>query len=477
MIGSGCKSSSTSTVTTAGSPIRFALTVAGGYAVVGLLWILLSDRAVKYVVDPTQHLTWLQTAKGWGFVIVTASLLAVLVYRRARALQRSQQALAASYDNLRAVLDGSPMATFVLNEAGRVQHWNQAAERLLGWSASEVIGQRCPIISTEGSSEVATWVERACAGERFPALEIRAQDRPGQEIELGMVMAPMEDQDDTITGVIVMAEDLTARRDAEQLRHQRDQHQQDAEAMQEAVGIIGHELRTPLASLRATVEYIQSDVSDLPQEAGSLLGAAEEQVGQLTEMVNNMLEAARLNSGAARWTWSQVSWQQVCVEAVEILKPLIDPRRVTIETEIDPPDLTTLGDAHALRRLLLNLLSNAHKHTPQGTITVNLHQVVEGERQWVELRVTDTGKGMPPAVAEQLGRAFALNRGSIGAEHVQGAGLGLAICKGIVTAHGGHIRVRSARHQGSTFSVLLRADLSGPETGACNELIMADVAA
>lgn len=479
MIGLADRLFRTSNAPVGGSPVRFALTIAGGYAGVGLLWILLSDRAVKYLVDHIQHLTWLQTAKGWGFVIVTASLLAVLVYHRARALQRSQQALAASHDNLRAVLDSSPMATCVLDADGRLQYWNQAAERLLGWSASEVIGEPCPLFTSEQAQEAATWIDRVCAGEAFRGLEMRARDKGHREIDLGLVMAPLVDQAGTITGVVVMAEDLADRREAEYLRRQRDQHRQGARTMQETVGIIGHELRTPLASLRATVEYIQSDVSDLPEEADALLGRAEGQIEQLTEMVNNMLESARLNSGAARWTWSNVSWQQVCEEAMEILRPLVDPRRVTIETEIQSPDLTMQGDAQALRRLLLNLLSNAHKHTPKGTISVGLRQVMEGEMRWVELRVADTGKGIPPQVAEQLGRAFALNRGSIGTEHVQGAGLGLAICKGIVAAHGGRIRVRSAKHQGTTFSVLLQADLTAPqaESESATDIITADVAA
>lgn len=471
------ESTRASSVTPAAAPWRFALAVAGGYAVVGMLWILLSDHVLTYVVDQAEVLVLLQSAKGVGFVVVTATLLAVVVYRRARALARSQQALAASHENLRAVLDSAPLPTCVLDDAGRVRYWNSAAERLLGWSAEEMLDCPCPFLGDDQKVTVAALSERCCEGERFRAVEGRVVRKDGRELDLSLVMAPLEDAGGAITGAVVMGEDQANRQHTEHLRRQRDLLRRDAEAMHEAVGVIGHELRTPLASLRATLEYVQTDVPDLPEEAGSLLGAVEGQVNQLTDMVNNMLEAARLNSGAARWQWSVVAWQEICQDVTEILKPLIDPRRVTIETEIEPAELTMQGDAHAIRRLVLNLLNNAHKHTSEGTIRLAVREAVEGDTRWVEMRVTDTGKGISRSVADQLGRAFALNRGSVGTEHVEGAGLGLAICKGIVAAHGGSIGVRTGRNEGTTFTVLMRADLDGPLAEPEDKDIRADVAA
>jgi signal transduction histidine kinase len=153
------------------------------------------------------------------------------------------------------------------------------------------------------------------------------------------------------------------------------------------------------------------------------------------------------------------------------------------------------GDADAVRRLVLNLAGNARKHTDAGTIHVAVRGFREGGevsteltvpstetgepgsslgtqhsvlstprtgREWVEITVRDTGRGIPPDIAARLGEAFALNAGVVGANHVQGTGLGLSICKAIVAAHGGTMRIESAPGAGTTVTARLRADLDGP---------------
>jgi two-component system, OmpR family, sensor histidine kinase KdpD len=126
-----------------------------------------------------------------------------------------------------------------------------------------------------------------------------------------------------------------------------------------------------------------------------------------------------------------------------------------------------LGDAGAVRRLVLNLLDNAQKHTAAGSIrlTVRRHRDEHGQA-WADIEVADTGAGIPPEIVERLGQAFLLNAGLVGDRHITGAGLGLAICKGIVHAHGGHLRVRSVVGAGTVVTATLRADLPAPTPGS-----------
>jgi signal transduction histidine kinase len=119
------------------------------------------------------------------------------------------------------------------------------------------------------------------------------------------------------------------------------------------------------------------------------------------------------------------------------------------------------GDANAVRRLVLNLLNNALKHTRGGFVRVAA-RAVAADVDWVELGVADSGAGIPPEIRARLGHAFALNAGMVGDHHVKGAGLGLAICKGVAAAHGGHLEVRSDVGRGTTVTARLRADLEGP---------------
>jgi signal transduction histidine kinase len=153
----------------------------------------------------------------------------------------------------------------------------------------------------------------------------------------------------------------------------------------------------------------------------------------------------------------------VCSEALEGIRPLIDSDAITLGMNIQPPEAEMRGDGGAIRRLVINLLTNAKKHTTRGRIdlSVRLNNEKNGS-QWAELSISDTGDGIEPAILDRLGQAFSLNSGVIGDSHVKGSGLGLAICKGIAAAHGGFIAVDSVRGKGTIITARLRADLTGP---------------
>ncbi len=109
-------------------------------------------------------------------------------------------------------------------------------------------------------------------------------------------------------------------------------------------------------------------------------------------------------------------------------------------------------------------------------VTVRTAEDSSGER-WVELCVSDTGDGIPAGIVSRLGEAFALNSGIVGARHVSGTGLGLAICKGVAAAHGGTLAVDSAADRGTTMTVRLRADLTGPAGGGGKNVMLTATAA
>jgi signal transduction histidine kinase len=188
--------------------------------------------------------------------------------------------------------------------------------------------------------------------------------------------------------------------------------------------------------------------------------------------VHNLLEAARLNSGKARWNWSTFALAEVCAEAVEIVLRVVDANRVALSLSVEPADLAMRGDADAVRRLVMNLLSNAHKHTSAGSIVVWVRAATVGAEAApaICVEVRDTGCGIAPEVRARLGEAFALNSGVVGKAYVTGTGLGVAICKGIVLAHGGAIDVESELGRGTAVRVTLRADLPGPVAERRDEL-------
>jgi signal transduction histidine kinase len=182
----------------------------------------------------------------------------------------------------------------------------------------------------------------------------------------------------------------------------------------------------------------------------------------MSSMVDDLLEVARLNSGTARWNWSELAAADSCGQALDSVRPLMDESQVKLLLNVEPAGLRMRGDADAVRRLVLNLVNNASKHTRAGLIHVQARPLSLGSANYIELEVADTGEGMSEETAARLGQAFALNSGVIGQSYVRGSGLGLAICRGIVAAHGGTITVASQPGKGTTVTAMLRADLPEP---------------
>jgi PAS domain S-box-containing protein len=264
--------------------------------------------------------------------------------------------------------------------------------------------------------------------------------------------------------VVVAHEDITERKRAEALEVERGMLRSAIKAMDQVLGVVGHELRSPLAGLRAMSEFLsEPDARGMP-EFDQFLRAIGSEVVRMSDIVDNLLEAARLNSGRARWNWESFDPMRVCEDAVESTRPLFDENQVRLTCKTGAPGTEVRGDPSALRRLIINLVSNARKHTRIGEIEVALqfHPLADGN--WVELTVRDTGAGIDPAIVSRLGEAFALNSGVVGANFVSGTGLGLAICKGIAAAHGGAITIASEQGQGTTVTVMMRADLPEPIT-------------
>lgn len=147
------------------------------------------------------------------------------------------------------------------------------------------------------------------------------------------------------------------------------------------------------------------------------------------------------------------------------LRPLTDGERLTVHAIVEPPDLSMRGDCEGVRRLIMNLTSNAVQHTPGGHVRIAARAERSADASWVVIEVADTGEGVAPLVAQRLGEAFALNSGFVGQGFTSGAGLGLAICRSIAAAHGGAISFVSRLGEGTVFTARMRADLDEPGRG------------
>ncbi|MGW6745524.1 sensor histidine kinase [Streptomyces sp. NPDC055025] len=213
----------------------------------------------------------------------------------------------------------------------------------------------------------------------------------------------------------------------------------------ELVAWISHDLRTPLAGLRAMSEALEDGVADNPARYHRQIGA---EVDRLNSMVNDLFELSRIHAGALTLTPSRLSVYDLVGDALSGVHPLAHERGVRLVGDgVEPVPVEV--DGKEMTRVLANLLVNAIHHTPaDGTVAV----AAERQADAVVLSVTDSCGGIPE---EDLGRVFDTGwRGSAARTPPAGAGLGLAIVRGIVEAHAGRAEVRNVRG-GCRFEVTL----------------------
>jgi PAS domain S-box-containing protein len=389
----------------------------------------------------------------------------------------AREALEASERRLRQVIESDMIGILFWDVSGRITDANAAYLGMLGYTRSELETgalQWDAMTPPEFAPLDDDALEQIRVRGTCKPFEKQFVRKDGARIPVLIGATAFEAGGDCGVAWVV---DLTERSRAQEIEQERNNLRDAVKAHEQVLGVVGHELRTPLAGMRAMSELLLDPGSNGMAETDTFLRSMQQEVVRMSDTVNNLLEAARLNSGHCRWNWSSFRVADVCAEALDTTRPLVDASAVTLEARVEPQDAVICGDAEAVRRLITNLLSNAHKHTALGMIRVDaaVEEDDDGLR-WLLLRVSDTGCGIPAEITSRLGEAFALNSGVVGG-HVGGTGLGLAICKGIVAAHGGEIGVESTLDVGTTITVRMRADLPGPISGTGRLVVSAPAAA
>jgi PAS domain S-box-containing protein len=341
---------------------------------------------------------------------------------------------------------------------GAITYVSPSCEAVTGFSPDEIVGRNiAALIHPEDLVRVTSTVLQSLrhAQKPSPCVEYRVLHKDGRELWLEARPAPLIDAaSGEAIGITDVVRDVTLRRRlAAELVAKCDEAQSATRAKAEFLANMSHEIRTPLTAILG-FSGLLSRRSDLPESAMTCVRTIVAGGEQLLGVVNQVLDFSRLDAGQLELDRQPVRLADFVSDTVDVLRGEAAAKGLALEVSVEAGSPAwVLLDAGRARQVLVNLIANAIKFTPAGGVKVRVSRL--GEKQ-LKIAVTDTGLGIVPALQDRLFKRFSQVDGSVNRGH-GGAGLGLAICKGLVELMGGSIGVRSAQGCGSTFWFTLEA--------------------
>ncbi len=346
---------------------------------------------------------------------------------------------------------------------GRLVYVSPSVERMTGFKPHELTGRLAlDLIRAEDAPAVLETVKaqiesRGAAPTR--SVEYRGQAKDGREIwfEARPTLA-RDPHTGRMCGITDVVRDVTARKAMEaELREARAAAEQAAQVKSEFLSNMSHELRTPLTSIIGFTE-LTIIRPDLPEPARSYISRVRSASKALLSLVNDILDFSRLEAGQVELRLQPTELEPLCRAALDLFGPQAASKALDLRLELAPcADLRPLLDPDRVGQILINLVGNAVKFTETGAVTLAV--AYDPRRGELRVAVSDTGQGIAEDKLDRLFKRFSQVDGGMSRSH-GGAGLGLAICKGLVETMGGEIGAESVVSQGSRFWFHIKAPLA-----------------
>ena len=346
--------------------------------------------------------------------------------RMADKLQKGLEKRAREKDRLNTVLHAMSDGVLIVNRHGEVRLLNPAAERVLQIKAPQALNRS--LTQAVRDHRIVEVFDRC--------LQSGQEEAAMLELEGGRTLRAVATPylKGSQRGHVMILQDLTRLRQLQTIRH-------------DFISNVSHELRTPLASLRALVETLADGAIDDPPAAQRFLQRMEVEVDALTQMVQELLELARIESGHAPLRLQELPASRVICPGAERLRPQAERAGLNLAIELPENLPVVIVDPERIEQVVTNLVHNAIKFTPEGgeVCVTARSEPADGA---VVVSVRDSGVGIAP---DDLARIFERFYKADRARSGGGTGLGLAIAKHLVQAHGGRIWAESMPGKGSSF--------------------------
>jgi len=347
-----------------------------------------------------------------------------LTYRLKGALEDNQK----EKQRLEAILNNMSDGVIATDSDGKVLLINPTAQKMIGISEEKaMIKNILDILDIEELKR--HWFELK---ERVAFQTVIEHNASLYQV----VVSPLKDTDTIAYGILIILHDITER---EQLEQQR----------KEFVANVSHELRTPLTTIRSYVEALVEGADEDPEIRHRFTGVIQTETERMIRLVKDLLELSQLDAQNTLWNFQRMDINEIIEEVFDRFQVQLENKKLVGNLSLAAGKVYALADRDRIDQVLNNLLSNAVKYTSEGTVTIESQLIWESNKRLVEVRIIDTGMGIPPKdVTRIFERFYRVDKAR--SRDMGGTGLGLSISKQIIRAHKGDIGVKSVVNKGTT---------------------------
>lgn len=387
------------------------------------------------IIDVSLTVSPIRNAEG---EIVGASKVGRDVSDRARAVELQER--------LAAIVESSDDIIVSKDLSGFITSWNRGAERVLGYTAEEIIGKHVstlmPPESLEDTEKILGAVRR---GEKLDHYETRRRRKDGTIIDVSLTVSPIRNASGRIVGASKIGRDIT------QQRLVRKEREESERRKDEFLAMLAHELRNPLASINAAAQLFGKLRTE--EDLAWAKDVVKRQVKHLGRLIDDLLDVSRLTRGKMSLRKAVLDLSPIVSSAVEVVRPLIEERKHELSVSLAGV-LRLESDPLRLEQILVNLLTNAAKYTEAGG---HISLQAKREANDIVIRVIDTGVGISAELLPHVFDLFVQGDRTI-ARSEGGLGIGLTLVKNLVEMHGGTVSALSEGHgKGTAFTIRLPA--------------------